>query len=102
MHTIQIELPSETYKQLEEQANKAGLTPETLSRELLETALQAREAARPSTAREVLHAAGRVRPLSATLRRRIIPGVTLEEVRTALTHAAGPSLSDLINEQRKP
>jgi hypothetical protein len=102
MHTIQIELPPETYKQLEEQAGKAGLTPETLSRELLETALQARGAAQPSTAREVLRAAGRVRPLSATLRRKIIPGVTLEEVRTALTHAAGPSLSDLINEQRRP
>ena len=73
---------------------------EVLSRELLETALKSHEVVRPQTARNVLQAAGRVRPLSSTLRDRIIPGVTLDEVRTILSHASGPSLSDLIQEQR--
>jgi len=100
MTTITIDLPPETYKRLEEHARRAGQTPEVLSRELLETALQARDAAQSRTARDILHAAGRLRPLSATLRRKIIPGVTLDEVRTILTQAAGPSLSDIIREQR--
>ncbi|MFB0534662.1 MAG: hypothetical protein ACETWR_06740 [Anaerolineae bacterium] len=102
MSTIVIDIPPETYERLEEQARKAGKAPETLTRELLETALQAREEARPRTAREVLQALGRVRPLSETLRSKIIPGVTLDEVRIALTHAAGPSLSEIILEQRGP
>ena len=102
MSTIVIDIPPETYERLEEQARKAGKAPEALTRELLETALQAREVARPRTAREVLQALGRVRPLSETLRSKIIPGVTLDEVRIALTHAAGPSLSEIILEQRGP
>jgi predicted DNA-binding protein len=102
MSTIVIDIPPETYKRLEEQARRDGKAPEALTRELLETALQAREEAQPKTAREILQASGRVRPLSETLRRKIIPGVTLDEVRIALTHAAGPSLSEIILEQRGP
>lgn len=97
-----IDLPPEIYKRLEDQARRAGKAPEVLTRELLETALQAREEARPRTAREVLQAAGRVRSLSETLRCKIIPGVTLDEVRMALTQATGPSLSEIILEQRRP
>jgi hypothetical protein len=73
---------------------------EVLSRELLETALKPQEVACPRTTRDVLQAAGRARPLSETLQSKIIPGVTLDEVRTILSHATGPSLSDIIQEQR--
>lgn len=100
MNTITIDLSPETYKQLEEQARKAGQAIEVLSRELLETALKSHEVVRLRTTREILQAAGRARPLSETLRGKIIPGVTLDEVRTILAHAAGPSLSDIIQEQR--
>lgn len=55
---------------------------------------------RPRTTTEVLQAAGRVRPLSEALRQKIIPGVTLDEVRNALSEATGPSLSEIILEQR--
>ena len=102
MSTIVINIPPETYRRLEQAAQKAGKDPVALTRELLETALQAREKTRTVTAREVLRAAGQVRPLSETLRRKIIPGVTLDEVRTALTQAAGPPLSEIILEQRGP
>lgn len=100
MSTITIDLPLETYKRIEAQARRTGQDPAMLSRELLESALQAREAAQPRAAREVLQAAGRVRPLGATLRNRITPAVTLEEVRMILRQAAGPSLSEIIQEQR--
>ena len=100
MSTLVIDLPPETYKRLAEQALRAGKAPEALTRELLEAALEIGEEVQPKTAREVLHAAGRTRSLSDTLRRKLIPGVTLEEVRLALTQATGPSLSELILEQR--
>ena len=100
MNTITIALSSEIYKRLEEQAQRAGQAVEVLSRELLEAALASSAGARPRTTREVLQAASRARPLSATLRSKILPGVTLDEVRAILAHAAGPSLSDLIHEQR--
>jgi predicted DNA-binding protein len=101
MSSITIDLPLETYKRLEAQARRIGQDPATLSRELLESALQAREAAAQCrTAREMLQAAGRVRPLSTTLRDRIIPAVTLDEVRMILKDAAGPALSEIIQDQR--
>ena len=100
MNTITIDLSPETYKRLEEQAQKTGQAVEVLSRALLEAALTSSEVARPRTTREVLQAAGRARPLSETLRSKILPGVTLDEARAILAHAAGPSLSDVIQEQR--
>jgi predicted transcriptional regulator len=100
MCTITIDLSPETYKRLEEQARKTGQAVEALSRELLETALMSSAVMRPRTTREVLQAAGRARPLSDALRSKILPDVTLAEVRAILAHTAGPSLSDIILEQR--
>jgi hypothetical protein len=97
-----IDIPAEVYQQLEAQAYQAGTTLEAFTRELLEAAVHTHEKPQARTAREVLQAVGRVRPLSDALRRQIIPGVSLDEVRAVLTHAAGPSLSEIIQEQRGP
>ena len=102
MHTISVTLPAATYKRLEERAQQAGKKPEGLMKELLEHALQARDKAHPQTARQILQASGRVRPLSETLRRKIIPGVTLDEVRASLSRAGGSTLGDILLEQRGP
>jgi len=100
---IVLRLPVKPYRRLQEWARQTGKTPELLTREIVEQALQ--EPSRlpvpsPQTARQILQAAGRVQPLSPTLQRRIIPGVTLEEVRTALERAGGQPLSEIILEQR--
>lgn len=58
-------------------------------------------AARPSV-REVLQGTGRLRELSPHLMEKIIPGVTLEQVREALGRAAGKPLSEIVIEQRGP
>lgn len=100
MSSITISLPPETYKRLEDQARRTGQAPETLSRELLETALHDREVTQSLTVRDVLQSAGRLRSLSTTLHEKIIAGVTLDEVRTILTRSAGPSLSAIIREHR--
>lgn len=102
MAAIRIDVSQETYERLAEQARRAGKAPEAFTRELVETALDARKKAQPVTTREALLAAGRIRPLGETLRRRIIAGVTLDEVRAAMAEAAGPSLGDIILEQRGP
>jgi hypothetical protein len=102
MSSITIDLPLETYKRIEAQARRIGQDPATLSRELLESALQARESAQPHTARGALLAAGRVRPLGMTLRGKIIPAVTVDEVRKILKQAGSPSLSEIILDQRGP
>ena len=102
MSTIVIDVSPQTRERLEEQARQADKTVEALTRELVETALATYQTDRPSTARAVLRTAARVRSLGETLRRKIIPDVSLEEVRQALSQAAGPALSDLILEQRGP
>jgi hypothetical protein len=99
--TLTIELSPEAYDQLRRRAEEAGKAPEALSRELLEDALRD-EQPPPKSAREILEAAGMVRPLGPYLESKIIPGVTLEEVQRILTEAGGPSLSEIILEQRGP
>jgi hypothetical protein len=104
MSTLAIELPPETYQRLQERARQAGKPAESLIRELVEKALREEGMGKEPAkgAREILEASGRARPLSEALRRRIIPGVTLEEVRSALSRAGGPSLSELVLEHRGP
>jgi len=101
METLIVELSPRAYQALQERARKLGKPPQTLSREILEQALQ-EEAQPPRTTREILQALGRLRPLGPDLRRRIIPGVTIEEVRRSLAKAQGPSLSEIVLEQRGP
>ena len=100
MSTVMIDLPTETYKRLQYQAHRVGKPPEIFMRDVLESALQVSEQASPITTRDILATMGRIRPLSQMLRRKIIPGVTLEEARAALTRANDPPLSELILEQR--
>jgi hypothetical protein len=101
MKTLVIELPTTTYERLRERAEQAGITPEALSRELLEAALEPTPTG-PETTEAVLRAAGLLTELSPALRARIVPGVTLEQVRAALTRANGPSLSEIVLAQRGP
>lgn len=100
MSTITIELPLLTYQTLKEQARRAGKPTEVLTVELIERGLRTSDSGAVATTREVLSQAGRVSPLSDALRRKIIPDVPLDQVRAALTRAGGPSLSEVIDEQR--
>ncbi len=99
MTTLIIELSTTIYDQLRQRARQTGKAPEALSREILEDAL--REKATPQkTTRDILRAAGRLRPLGEALRHKIIPGVTLDEVRASLSKAEGPPLSEIVLAQR--
>jgi plasmid stability protein len=101
METLTVKLSSEADRALRERAAKEGKSIEDLTGEMLERAVA--EGANGMTgARELLEAAGRVRSLGPGLRQRIIPGVSLEQVRRSLADAKAPSLSEIILEQRGP
>ncbi len=104
MERMILDVPGDIYELLARRAATAGKKPETVTLDILESALKQPDASQtrePSTAREILEASGRSRPLSAALRQRIIPGVTLEEVQASLSKAGQPSLSEIILEQRE-
>jgi hypothetical protein len=88
MNTLTIDLSPETYKRLEERTESGPSTGSAGERTPRNSAADRRT---PSPANG---------PLSPTLRNKIIPGVTLDEVRTILSQATGPSLGEIINEQR--
>ena len=104
MERIVLDVPGDIYELLEERAATTGKKPETVTLDILESALKQPQPARakePPSAREILAASGRSRPLSDALRQRIIPGVTLEEVQASLARVGGPSLSEMILGQRE-
>ena len=103
MSKMVLDVPPDIYQLLRDRADRSGQPPESVTLDILKAALRPRKQTgrpAPRTAREILQAAGRVRPLSEDLRRRIIPGVTLEEVRAAISQAGGPPLSEIIISQR--
>lgn len=100
MSAIVIDLSADTRRTLEEQASRSGKTPEELSRELIERGLHIQENPPAPTTRDVLARAQRISTLSDAMRRRIIPDVPLDDVRAALNNASGPSLSEIIIDQR--
>jgi len=105
MSTLAIELPLETCQRRQERARRASKPPESLIQDLVEKALREERMGKElgESAPEILEASGRARSLGEALRRGVIPGVTPpEEVRSALSRAGGPSLSELVLEQRGP
>lgn len=100
---IVLRLPARPYRRLQERARQMGKTPELLTREIIEQALQEPvSASTPSsqTARQILQAAGLTRSLSPAMQRKLIPGVTLEEVRASLGRVGGQPLSEIVLTQR--
>lgn len=100
-YTLTLDLPAKTYDSLQRWAKRKGVTPETLLSDIIERALQQTSSASPSATRNILEAAGVLHSLSPALQKRIIPGVSLEEVHRSLDRAGGPSLSEMIRAQRE-
>lgn len=100
MNPIEINLPIEIRRRLETQARLQGKTINELTGELIESALRTCAEVEPKTTKEVLQSMGRLGSLSENLRNKIIPGVTLDEVRAAISKGNGRSLSEIIDEQR--
>ena len=103
METLVLHLPSQSYRDLQEQAQRSGKSLDLFTRDILEEALRrANVSSVPESTRDILEAGDRVRSLSPDLKERIISGVMLEEVREMLGCIHRPSLSEVILEQRGP
>lgn len=102
--SLEVTLSPRHYQLLQQMAREVGKTPEALSREILEQAVQKTEEAAPQreAVRRALGAAGRTQTLSPGLSKRIIQGVTLQEVQDSLAEAGGKPLSEIVIEQRGP
>ena len=113
MSTMVIDVPSTIYEHLQHEAARTGKSPEAIALELL-VATYAPALDKPQrssngmhltptkAARQILEEAGLIVSLSSTLKSMIIPGVTLDEVQDILTETSGPSLIEILDQQRGP
>ena len=104
MTTITLDLPTDLYDRLREEADRAGKPPAVVAREWLAERLPAPVAISDrDKAREALRAAGLLVefPPDVIARARAVT-VTLEEVSAALERAGGRPLSEIVIEQRGP
>ena len=103
MRTLVLSLSERAYEQLKRRADQLGKPLEEVSKQIIEAALPVEESASPKTARQILEEAGMLSSLSDTLRAMIIRrDIPLEEVIARLDAIGGPSLSEIIDEQRGP
>lgn len=104
MANLTLELSSELYERLREEAEKAGKRPEVVAREWLAERLgSSPEKSEKERAIEKLRADGLLTELSAEEKKRAArSAATLEEVSAALDRAGGKPLSELILEMRGP
>lgn len=108
MAGLRIELPAEAVERLRTAAEQAGRTAEDLAAELVESNLPAcdpdwERLSDREKSRRILRAAGLLTELAPGLKRRAEQcSVTLEEVSEMLSRGGGPSLSEIILEQRGP
>lgn len=105
MTTLTLELAPTIYQRLREEADRLGKPAQVVAQELLTERL-AILAVAPDNERErvrqVLQKAGLLTELDPELRKLADPTVSLEEVRAALDRVKGPSLSEIVLEQRGP
>jgi len=101
MPKITLAVSSTAYEKLQRRARHLGKPVEKLSQEILEASVRD-ELGEPRSAAEILEAAGLLVHMSAALREMIIPDVPLDEVRAAMSTTEGPSLSDIVLQQRGP
>jgi len=105
MTTLTLELPSEVYQRLREEADRLGKAPQIVAQEWIVEQL-ARLTQGPTSdrgkVRQALYAAGLLAELSPGLRSRLDPTVRPEDVEAALGRASGKWLSEIVLEQRGP
>ena len=105
MMALTLQLPSEAYRQLREEATRLGKSPQVMAEEWLVERLTLPPAAPVSDrerARQALRAAGLLTEPGPNSRRLADPTVRLEDVRAALARAGGKTLSEIVLEQRGP
>jgi hypothetical protein len=102
--SVSIQIPDDVMLKLQQRANREGVEPNSVAADILRAALRHDKPVvneREAVLR-TLREAGLLVGLSPELQKRIIPGVTHEEVRESFAKAAGKPLSEIVIEQRGP
>jgi hypothetical protein len=102
MNIITLNVDPELYEQVSAEAKARGQAMEDYSRELFESAFETRRKSSKQTARELLEAAGMLRPFGDELRKLITSDVTLDEVVDLMSQSGRPSLGEILDEHRGP
>ena len=99
--TLVLTISPKAYAQLRERAERLGKSAEELSAEIIEAQLALEQ--RPvERLREILEKQGLVQPRTSTGEWDSPNDAELEEIRAAWGALNGPSLSDIVIEQRGP
>jgi len=105
MTTLTLEVPSNLYQRLSEEATRLGKSPQLIAQELLVERLTTLKPAvenEREKVSQILREAGLLSELGPNLRQRAETATaTLEEVRNALDQAGGKPLSEIVLEQRR-
>jgi hypothetical protein len=99
MAHLTISLSPEVSERLAQRAKRLQMRPEDLSREILEAALS-EEPTSNQSARDMLSLAGLLSQPSTLVIDDSDDEISLEQVRSALSIQGGPTLSDIVLEQR--
>lgn len=105
MRTLTLDMPTDMYQRLAAEANRLGQLPQVMALEWLSTRWGL---STPQIAQEeediggqALRAAGLLTELSPGLSELADPTVRLEDVIAAMARAEGPSLSEIVLEERR-
>ena len=105
METLTLNMPTDMYQQLTQKASYLGQPPQVVAlewlRERLSPPLPTVPASEEDIGGQALREAGLLTELSPGLCELADPTVSLEEVVAAMSQAAGPSLSEIVLEERR-
>ena len=101
MTTLTLHLSNDVYQRLAITAERLGKPLQIVAQEWLATLQPPPPANERERGREILRAAGLLTELGPDLKKRADSTISLHDVREALTRAEGPSLSDIVLEQRR-
>jgi len=105
METLTLNMPTDMYQQLVNLAGNLGKPPQMVALEWLRERLSPPPLPVPASEEDIggqaLRAAGLLTELSPALCELADPTVRLEEVVAAMSQAGGPSLSEIVLEERR-
>ena len=104
METFTLNMPTDMYQQLTKKASYLGQPPQVVALEWLRERLSpppSTDTSDRTQVRDILRSTGLLSELGPELQRRADPTISLEEVVAAMSQAGGPSLSEIVLEERR-
>ena len=101
METLTLTLPSDIYQRLTTAAERLSQSPQVVAQEWLAKFQLPPAQNENKPTRQILREAGLLTELGPELKRLADPTISLDEVSAALSQVEGPSLTEILLEQRR-